>query len=82
MRTYEESCHLLDGIVGRCVREETFGSLVLHDPDAALQEYGLSEEELDDFRALKAKHQQTAGEVWAELRESMQDLQTVPDYQI
>lgn len=42
----------MDGIVGRCIREPEFGRRVLEDPATTLAEYGLNEDELDDFRAL------------------------------
>lgn len=68
MRTYEESCTLLDGIVGRCVRDAEFAASVLADPETALQEYQLNEDEMDDFRALRAEHPIEAGEVWNQIR--------------
>jgi hypothetical protein len=69
MRTYEESCTLLDGIVGRCVREAPFASAVLDDPAAALKEYELNADELDDFLALRADHREEAEETWRSIRE-------------
>jgi hypothetical protein len=74
MRTYEESCALLDTIVGRCVRDVGFATSVLRDPEAALKDYELNEDELDDFRALKDRHCREAAESWAALRA---DLETV-----
>jgi hypothetical protein len=68
MRTYEESCALLDQIVGRCVRDVGFAIAVLADPAAALREYELNEDELDDFRALKDRHRDEAAEGWAAIR--------------
>jgi hypothetical protein len=67
-RSYEESCALLDQIVGRCVRDVEFGSAVLSDPETALLEYDLNEDELDDFRALRARHRDEAAESWAAIR--------------
>jgi hypothetical protein len=72
VRTYEESCALLDRIVGRCVRDEAFGYAVLADPDAALSDYELNEDELDDFRALKARHRDEAAATWAAIRMAME----------
>jgi hypothetical protein len=74
MRTYEESCALIDQIVGRCVREAAFASLVLSDPEAALAEYKLNEGELEDFRALRAGHRQDADEVWNTIRAHITEL--------
>jgi hypothetical protein len=71
MRTYDESCALLDRIVGRCVREAHFADAVLHDPETALKEYELNEGELDDFRALKARHRDEASETWSAIRNGM-----------
>jgi len=45
---------VLDGIVGRCIRDLDFGRRVLENPDLALVDYDLTEDELDDFRALAA----------------------------
>ena len=75
MRSYEESCELIDRIVGRCVREAQFASFVLSDPEAALKDYDLNEDELDDFRALRAGHQSEAEEGWEAIRERMAALQ-------
>lgn len=69
MRTYQESCTLLDGIVGRCVRESDFAAAVLDDPAAALREYDLNGDELDDFLALRADHKDEAAETWKTIRE-------------
>ena len=68
MRTYEESCALLDSIVGRCIREAAFAERVISDPETALAEYQLDEDELDDFRSLKARHSDEALETWAAIR--------------
>jgi hypothetical protein len=76
MHSYEESCSLIDRIVGRCVREAEFASLVLSDPEAALKDYDLNEDELDDFRALRADHAAEAGEAWEEIRERIGELQS------
>lgn len=70
-RTYQESCDLLDRIVGRCVRVERFGRDVLADPETALAEYELDEHELDDFRALSARHRKEAAQGWAGIRAAM-----------
>jgi hypothetical protein len=72
MRTYEESCALLDQIVGRCVRDEAFARAVLADPEAALQEYELNEDELDDFRALRDRHREEAAAGWAAIRRGLE----------
>ena len=72
MRSYEESCALLDQIVGRCVRDAGFASAVLGDPDGALAEYELNEDELDDFRALRARHRDEAYEGWAAIRDAIE----------
>jgi len=74
MRTYEESCVLLDQIVGRCVRDLTFAESVLANPEVALKEYDLNEDELDDFRAIKAKHSDEAAEGWAAIRIGLQTV--------
>jgi len=74
MRSYEESCALIDRIVGRCIREAEFAPFVLSDPEAALKDYDLNEDELDDFRALRAGHQKEAGEGWAAIRERIRAL--------
>ena len=68
MRTFEQSCRLLDEIVGRCVRDMAFAASVLDDPESALLEYELEEHELDDFRALRARHRDEAREGWAAIR--------------
>jgi hypothetical protein len=73
-RSYEESCALLDQIVGRCVREPQFSERVLADPGEALREYALTEDELDDFHALRAGHLAEAIEVWAAIRARMGEL--------
>jgi hypothetical protein len=71
-RSYEESCRLLDGIVGRCVRDASFASRVLGDPESALREYDLNEDELEDFVVLQAHHREEAGAIWAAIREGME----------
>jgi hypothetical protein len=48
-----------------------FGSSVLLDPEVALREYDLNEDELDDFRALTAGHREEAAEVWESVRAGM-----------
>ena len=68
MRTVEQSLSLIDQIIGRCVREADFGERVLQDPEQALAEYQLNEDELGDFLALKAKHSEEARAHWAGLR--------------
>jgi hypothetical protein len=74
VRSYEESCALLDRVVGRCIRVPAFGESVLSDPVAALREYELNEDELDDFRALCAEHREEAEEVWETVRSEMERL--------
>jgi hypothetical protein len=64
---FDERLALMDGIVGRCLRESDFGRQVLEDPETALKGYALSEEEMNDFRAL-AKHRDSVLRTWAELR--------------
>lgn len=68
VRTFEESCAYLDEIVGRCVRDAAFSDHVLSDPEAALADYGLSVDEMDDFRALRDRHFQETRLAWATLR--------------
>ena len=70
-RTVEESCVLIDKIVGRCVRDEAFGRQVLDDPEKALAEYNLNEGELEDFQMLAAGHKEYALEHWAHLRKEL-----------
>lgn len=67
-RSYDESCVLLDGIVGRCARDAAFAQAVVADPVEALADYQLEEHELDDFRALSASHGDEALEAWAAVR--------------
>jgi hypothetical protein len=67
-RTVEESCKLIDIIVGRCVREPDFALAVLDDPEQALREYSLSEEELEDFTALSKRDHAAILSGWDELR--------------
>lgn len=68
MRTYEESCARLDQIVGRCVRDVAFATAVLGDPEDALKEYELNEDEMDDFRSLRDSHREEAAEGWVAIR--------------
>jgi hypothetical protein len=77
-RTYDESCVLLDRIVGRCVRDRDFASMVLNDPRAALREYGLSGHELDDFLALQQGYADEAAQVWEAIRKKLIMLQSEP----
>jgi hypothetical protein len=72
LRNYDESCVLLDQIVGRCIRDVGFATSVLRDPEAALKEYELNEDELDDFRALKDRHYNEAAEGWAAIRTGLE----------
>jgi len=74
MRTYDESCALLDLIVGRCVRDSAFAESVLAEPEIALAEYELNQGELDDFLALKARHRDEAAETWAAIRSGMNQI--------
>jgi len=46
---------------------------MLADPDAALCEYGLSKDELDDFRALSEGDRGATLSGWAKLREVIED---------
>ena len=75
MRSYDESCALLDRVVGRCVRDPAFAASVLEDPESALAEYHLNEDELDDFRSLKARHREEAAEAWHAIRNGMTAIQ-------
>jgi len=75
MRTYDESCALLDRVVGRCVRDAAFAASVLENPESALAEYELNEDELDDFRSLKARHRDEAAEAWHAIRTGMTAVQ-------
>ena len=68
MRTHEQSCAYLDEIVGRCVRDEEFAQAVLSGPEAALAGYALTDDEMDDFRALSNRHREEARQAWASLR--------------
>jgi hypothetical protein len=67
-RSYEQSCALLDGIVGRCIRDPAFSRQVLEEPATALRDYNLTAEELDDFLALQAGHAAEAEQVWTAIR--------------
>jgi len=75
-RTFEESCALLDIIVGRCIRDLHFAEQVLDDPKNALEPYHLTEDELEDFIALKRGHAVEAGQTWSSIRERMNALKT------
>jgi hypothetical protein len=70
-RSYDESCRLLDSIVGRCVRDAAFGDAVIADPEAALAAYRLEEHELDDFRALSTRHSDEARAAWSSIRAAL-----------
>jgi hypothetical protein len=73
IRTAEESLRLIDRLVGRCVRDAEFAAAVLTDPDAALREYALTEDELDDFRALSARDHGATLSGWAKLHQVIED---------
>jgi len=73
-RTYEESCALLDEIVGHCVRERAFAHEVLDDPAAALASYHLHQHELDDFVTLSRDHPKAAAAGWAGIRDAIELL--------
>lgn len=75
-RSYEESCALLDGIVGRCVRDRQFAKRVLADPKEALGEYELTADEIEDFQILCARHLSEANKVWTAIRARMGKLRT------
>jgi len=62
----DERLRLMDSIVGRCVLDRDFGASVLCDPDRALSAYNLSEDELDDFRAL-SRQGSSCLDRWAQL---------------
>jgi hypothetical protein len=70
-RSYEESCKLLDQIVGRCVRDPQFSTRVLADPREALREFDLNEDEMEDFLILKDGHLTEAVAVWDAVRERL-----------
>jgi hypothetical protein len=70
-RSYQESCDLLDGIVGRCVRDSVFADAVLVDPEQALAGYCLEEHEMDDFRALVRGHREVARSGWSAIRDAL-----------
>jgi len=78
MRSYEESCHYLDQIVGRCVRDSVFAEAVLRNPEFALAEYDLNEDEMADFHALRSGHLDEARQGWALLRAGMNPGQNPP----
>jgi len=64
---------MIDLLVGRCVRDPEFAAAVLADPEAALSEYALSEDELEDFRVLsKGDHRATLSG-WAKLHKAIED---------
>lgn len=68
MDTVGDRLRLLDSIVGRCIRDLDFGERVLRDPEAALSRYDLSDDEMDDFRAL-ARYADEALPRWQRLHE-------------
>lgn len=70
-RSYEESCKLLDQIVGRCIRDPRFSARVLADPRDALREFDLNEDEMEDFLILKDGHLNEAVAVWGAVRERL-----------
>ena len=76
MRSYEESCAMVDRIVGRCIREADFASATLADPDTALRDYHLNKGELSDFQVLHAEHREEAGQIWATIRNRMEALRS------
>lgn len=71
-RSYEQSCKLLDQIVGRCVRDPGFSALVMSDPREALREFDLTEDEIEDFLILKEDHFAEASQVWSAIRERLE----------
>lgn len=73
-RTYEESCAVLDEIVGRCVRDLDFGCRVLEDPATALEPFHLHQHELDDFLTLRRDHRDRAAAGWESIRTAMEAL--------
>ncbi|KMO29887.1 hypothetical protein [Methylobacterium aquaticum] len=70
-RTYAQSCALLDGIVGRCVRDAAFSRQVLADPEAALAPFALTADEMEDFLILRAEHLGEAERVWTTIRDRL-----------
>jgi hypothetical protein len=66
-RSVEESLRLVDRIVGRCVREPEFARVVIADPDTALREYELTDDELEDFRVLSEGDREATLSGWAAL---------------
>jgi hypothetical protein len=70
-RSYEQSCKLLDQIVGRCVRDPHFSAQVMADPRAALQAFNLTEDELEDFLILQDGHLAEATQVWSAIRDRL-----------
>jgi hypothetical protein len=72
-RTANESVRLIDRLVGRCVREPGFAAAVLANPDVALCEYELSQDELDDFRVLSARDHGATLSGWARLHDVIED---------
>lgn len=73
-RSYEQSCKLLDQIVGRCVRDPQFSARVMNDPRAALREFDLTEDELEDFLLLKDGHLEEATQAWNAIRGRLEKL--------
>jgi len=71
-RTIEESLRLIDRVVGRCVREPEFAAAVLADPEAALSQYALTQEELEDFRILSEVDPGRTLSGWAELHQAIE----------
>jgi hypothetical protein len=67
-RTTEESLSVIDRVIGRCLRDRPFAEAVLENPEVALAAYGLQEDEMDDFRALKKNDREEALRGWAEVR--------------
>lgn len=71
MRDSVASTALIDGIVGRCVRDPEFAQAVISDPRSALAGYGLDEEEEADFLALREKVGTGALTTWSALRQAL-----------
>jgi MGT family glycosyltransferase len=65
-----ERLRMMDGIVGRCVRDPKFAAAVLADPEVALERFQLTKPEMDDFRAL-LQYRQSARAGWAGLLAAM-----------
>lgn len=71
MRDTAASVALIDGIVGRCVRDPAFARAVISDPRSALAGYGLDEGEEADFLALREKVGAAALAAWSSLRQAL-----------